>query len=89
MAREMQRRKQRIETLPFKKANYQIMGLGILIIVLGYVALSQSPWDGFLPLVVAPILLILGYCVLIPLGILYRPKQEQQSELATSGEKPA
>ncbi|HTY35670.1 MAG TPA: hypothetical protein VMH23_01085 [Bacteroidota bacterium] len=63
--------------LPFTKRNYQILGLGLLIIVLGYVALSQSPWDGTMPLVVAPILLVLGYCVVIPVGILYRQKEEQ------------
>ena len=65
--------------LPFTKRNYQILGLGILSIVLGYLALSQSPWNGTMPLVVAPILLVLGYCVVIPLGILYRDKSESIS----------
>ena len=46
-------------TLPFSKKNYQILGLGLIMIILGYVALSQSPWDGTMPLVVAPILLVL------------------------------
>ena len=58
--------------LPFTKRNYQILGFGLLVIVLGYVALGQSPWDGTMPLVVAPLLLVLGYCVLIPIGILFR-----------------
>ena len=66
------KRKPILESLPFNKTNYRILGSGLLSIVLGYVALSQSPWDGTMPLVVAPILLVLGYCVLIPLGILYR-----------------
>ena len=60
--------------LPFTKRNYQILGLGLLLIVAGYFALSQQPWDGTMPLVVAPILLVLGYCVVIPFGILYREK---------------
>ena len=64
--------------LPFSKRNYQILGLGLLVIVLGYVALSQPPWDGTMPLVVAPILLVIGYCVVIPLGILYREKSVSQ-----------
>ena len=63
-------------TLPFSKKNYQILGIGLLTIILGYVALSQQPWDGTMPLVVAPILLVLGYCVIIPFGILYRAKKE-------------
>jgi hypothetical protein len=72
------KRKMTPVALPFSKKNYQILGIGLLTIVLGYVALSQQPWDGTLPLVVAPILLVLGYCVIIPFGILYRPKKETQ-----------
>ena len=74
--------------LPFTKRNYQILGLGLLVIILGYVALSQAPWDGTMPLVVAPILLVLGYCVIIPLGILYREKSETQPAPTSSGNQP-
>ncbi|HWP81287.1 MAG TPA: hypothetical protein VNN76_01385 [Bacteroidota bacterium] len=79
MARELSKRRLRTDRLPFKKVNYQIIGFGLLSIVAGYFALAQEPWNGFFPLVVAPILLVLGYCVLIPLGILYRSKQEQNN----------
>ena len=61
-----------VEALPFNKSNYQILGGGLLCIILGYIALAQEPWNGTMPLVVAPILLVLGYCVLIPIGILFR-----------------
>jgi hypothetical protein len=61
-------------SLPFSKINYEILVAGIICIVLGYIALAQQPWDGSMPLVVAPILLVLGYCVVIPLGILYRKR---------------
>ena len=76
-------------TLPFTKKNYQILGIGLLTIVIGYVALSQQPWDSTMPLVVAPILLVLGYCVIIPLGILYRHKKETpaQAEESTTSAK--
>jgi hypothetical protein len=80
MAREQrsQKRKPAVHALPLTKRNYQILGAALACIALGYVALLQKPWDGFLPLVVAPLLLVLGYCVLVPLGILYRQKGEQQ-----------
>jgi uncharacterized membrane protein HdeD (DUF308 family) len=73
------------EALPLTKSNYQILGGGLLCIVLGYIALAQEPWDGTMPLVVAPILLVIGYCVLIPIGILFRRRTsteglEQRSE---------
>jgi len=74
--------------LPFTKRNYQILGLGLLVIILGYVALGQSPWDGTMPLVVAPILLVLGYCVIIPLGILYREKSETRPAPTVSTDQP-
>ncbi len=65
-------------TLPFTKSNYQILSAGILCIILGYVALAQDPWNGTMPLVVAPILLVLGYCVMIPIGILFRKNTDAE-----------
>ena len=70
------KKKSQAEHLPFTKTNYQILLLGLLVIALGYYALAQEPWDGTMPLVVAPILLVFGYCVIIPVGILYRKRQE-------------
>jgi hypothetical protein len=70
--RVVPKQKPLIGGLPFTKTNYQILGAGILCIILGYVALGQDPWDGTMPLVVAPLLLVLGYCILIPIGILFR-----------------
>lgn len=51
--------------------NYIIIGCGIALIILGYIFMSENSVDGFLPTVVAPILLIVGYCVIVPIGILY------------------
>lgn len=70
---------------PLTTRNYQILGLAIVCIILGYVALAQEPWDGTLPLVVAPSLLFLGYCVLVPFGILYRNKREESRVEAMDG----
>lgn len=81
------RKKKLTDGMPFGKVNYQIMGVGILLIVLGYVALAQKPWDGFFPLVVSPVLLVIGYCVVIPVGILYRQKKSSESDVVVSPEK--
>ena len=90
MARDVKKtaakRMTRKESLPFTKTNYQILGAALAVIAAGYVALAQQPWDGFLPLVVAPILLVAGYCVLVPLGILYRSKKENDANGATASE---
>ncbi|MCU0452168.1 MAG: hypothetical protein MUE68_00765 [Bacteroidetes bacterium] len=78
-SRPSSRKKQAPEALPFTRVNYQIMIVGLALILAGYIALSQEPWDGFMPLVLAPILLVLGYVVVIPLGILFRSKTEEVS----------
>lgn len=64
------------DSLPFERENYIILGIGLLVIVLGYVALSGNTVEGFSQLTLAPILLVLGYCVIIPVGILYRKREK-------------
>ncbi len=64
--------------LPLQKQNYILIAIGLLLIALGYIALAQEPWDGFMPLTISPILLITGYCVFVPIGILWRKKNNSQ-----------
>lgn len=75
--------------LVLEPINYKILAVGISIIVLGYIALSATPWDNPLAITVAPILLVLGYCVVIPVGIIYRRKQIGTAENAGSAEGTA
>ncbi len=60
--------------------NYMIIGLGILVIVIGYFLMSENSVDGFLPTIVAPILLCIGYLVIVPFGILYSDKTNEVTE---------
>jgi hypothetical protein len=57
-------------SFPFARKNWIIFAIGIAVILLGYVLLSIPPADGFLSLTLAPILLVAGYCILIPMTIL-------------------
>jgi hypothetical protein len=70
--KESRRKTQRDERLPLLRENFIIIGVGVATIIAGYIAMLESSVEGFLPLVVAPILLVLGYCFIIPLGIMYR-----------------
>ncbi len=70
--REAKRKTQRDERLPLTKHNFMIMGIGLLVIIAGYLAMLEGSVEGFMPLVVAPILLVTGYCIIVPLGILYK-----------------
>lgn len=61
--------------------NYIIIGIGITSIILGYIFMSENSVDGFLPTVIAPILLIFGYCVVVPFGILYKDKTVTRNDV--------
>ena len=58
--------------VPFTRRNLKVFVVGLLVIGLGYVLLSIPPADGFLSLTLAPILLVLGYCVVIPVSLLLK-----------------
>ena len=70
--KDQKRRAAKEADLPLKRQNFVTIGIGLGVITLGYIAMSAGPVEGFLPLVLAPILLVLGYCVIIPIGILSR-----------------
>lgn len=71
--------------LTLTNKNYMILGVGILLIIIGYVFMSENSVDGFLPTVIAPILLVLGYIVVIPLGILYKDRSDLVEKSVTEG----
>lgn len=76
--RNIKRRKNKTgDTLPFSKKNYYLFGIGIAVIILGFISMSKEPWNSFWSLTLAPILLVIGYCVIIPVAILYRKKSSE------------
>jgi len=54
------------ETVCFNKKNYSLFAAGILSIILGYIFLSKGS------ITAAPILLVLGYVILIPISIVIK-----------------
>ncbi|MBN1826971.1 MAG: hypothetical protein JW958_11975 [Candidatus Eisenbacteria bacterium] len=73
MAKQIPKQKKRVRpgrsgsksenSLPFTRRNYTLFGVGIAVILLGFLMLSRNS------ITLAPILLVAGYCVLIPLAI--------------------
>ena len=65
---------------PFEKKNYIFAAIGIGVILLGYLlmytgvteepALPDGKWNNPMAVVIAPILLIIGYCVIIPYSLM-------------------
>lgn len=56
--------KQRPPSLRWSAVNYALMGAGLVALTAGYFLLSEGS------VVAAPLLLALGYVVLIPVGII-------------------
>jgi len=65
----------RSQGLPLNAINYGLFALGLGVIIIGYLALAQPPADSFMSLTLAPILLVVGYCIIIPVAILYQKKK--------------
>jgi hypothetical protein len=82
--KQVKKKQKKDELLPLDDTNYKILIGGLFIIFLGYIALSYGPWDGSLSLTIAPILLVIGYCVVIPISIIYRKKTQQDGTALTS-----
>ncbi len=57
-----------VETVkwPFGKRNYIFFGIAAAVIIAGYLLLAQGDIS------MAPLLLVVGYCVLIPLAIMIK-----------------
>jgi hypothetical protein len=56
--------------MPFDGKNLRIIGLGVVVIILGYLVMYFSPTMSDMALTVSPILLLIGYCVIVPIGIM-------------------
>lgn len=72
--------KRALWVLPLMTKNFIYIGIGIGVLLLGFVLLSMgiyTGWDNPLSVSVAPVVLVIGYCVVIPWAIMWRPKNEQ------------
>ena len=74
---DKQRKAKTPTEMPLKPVNYKIIIGGALLIVITYIILATNDTVyGFIPLNVVPILLFIGYLIVIPFGIMYRGKKK-------------
>ena len=57
---------------PFDKENYVFFIAGIISVILGYIVMATGETYSFQSLSLAPILLFVGYIILIPLALIYK-----------------
>ena len=57
---------------PYKRKNYVLFGVGVFVIIVGYLIMYTGEVDSFRSLVISPLLLLVGYLVIIPMAILIK-----------------
>src|SRR2546426_8159635 len=69
--------------MPFESKNIMFILIGVAVVTLGYVLMATSDTMGVMAIDVSPVVLLIGYLVIIPLGIMYgahRKKTEAPAE---------
>jgi hypothetical protein len=62
------------EKWPFGKKNYMWFGIAVVVMILGYVALGMGSET------LAPFLLVIAYCVLVPVAIMVKDEPKSDGE---------
>ena len=57
---------------PYKRKNYLLFGVGVFVIIVGYLIMYLGEVNSFQSLVISPLLLLVGYLVIIPIALLVR-----------------
>ena len=60
---------------PFNKTNYVIFGIGIVSIIIGYLLIASNSVDSYMSTRIGPVILFVGYCLIIPFSIFYHGKK--------------
>ena len=58
----------------FNKTNYILLFCGIFLIIIGYFIMAYGEVNSFQSLTLAPIILFIGYIILIPSALIYKER---------------
>ena len=56
----------------FNKENYVFFIAGIISVILGYIVMAAGETNSFQSLSLAPVLLFVGYIIIIPISLIYK-----------------
>lgn len=84
---DRQRKSRTPAEMPLKPINYMIIIGGALLIIATYIILAtNNTVYGFIPLDLVPVLLFIGYIVVVPIGIMYKGRKKTAEQGKTSPE---
>lgn len=63
-----------------QRSNYTIIIAGVAVNILGILIMMSGDALSASAVTIAPIILFIGYCIIIPLGIIYKKKKMQPAE---------
>jgi len=75
MGRGKHKENQLFYSWDFDKKNYMLFGIGLLIILVGYILMATGDTDSFQSVKLSPIILLIGYIIVIPFSIFYKFKK--------------
>jgi hypothetical protein len=64
----------------WKKRNFIFLFTGLIVIISGFVLLSLGSWDSFPSLFISPVVLLIGYLIILPASILFTDKNEVENK---------
>ena len=59
----------------YTKVNYILFISGIIMIILGYIIMVTGDTNSFQSLSLSPVILLIGYLILIPASLIYKEKE--------------
>ena len=68
------------ESWSLSKINYILFAIGLTLIILGYILMGKGEVYSFQSLTLAPIMLFVGYIIVIPASLIYRDKNSLEAE---------
>ena len=68
------------ESWSFYNTNYVLFGIGVALIIVGYLIMAAGEVNSFQSLTLAPIMLFIAYIIVIPSALIYREKSSEVEE---------
>ena len=68
------------ESWDFTTKNYILFGIGLALIIMGYIIMAAGEVNSFQSLTLAPIMLFIAYIIVIPAALIYREKSPEVEE---------
>jgi len=78
MAKEARKKSKLSDVMPFGRQNLYILGIGLVMLVIGYILMAQPPVNGFVSRTLSPVILMIAYLVVIPYSIFHGRKEQEQ-----------